>query len=115
MITKGSMVPPSNCVIIKMEDRASLGYRGAVLLSEIQTCGSLTRSAQSSKIDLRHAHDLIRELNRTFSQPLVAFTENPNDTDMVALTEKGKATVRSYWGRFESTWLSIMEERGKNY
>lgn len=115
MISKGSMVPPGNCVIVEMEDRASLGYRGAVLLSEIQTCGSLARSAQSSKIDLSHAHDLIREWNRTFSQPLVEFAENTDDSDMVALTEKGKAIVHTYWGQFESTWLSIMEERGKNY
>ena len=112
---KGIMIPPGNCVIIEMEKRVSLGYRGAVLLSEIQTCGSLSHSAASSKIDLSHAHDLILELNSTFSQTLVEFTGDPNGTDVVALTEKGKTTVRSYWGLFESACLSIMEERSRHY
>jgi len=115
MIKKGIMIPPGNCVIIEMEKRVSLGYRGAVLLSEIQTCGSLAHSAETSKIDLSHAQDLILELNRTFSQPLVEFSGNPNDTDVVALTEKGKATVRSYWDQFEPVCLSIMEERSRHY
>lgn len=112
---KGIMIPPSKCVIIEMERQVSLGYRGAVLLSEIQTCGSLTHSAESSKIDFHHAHDLIMELNSTFSQPLVEFTGSPNDTDLVALTEKGRATVRSYWGQFESACWSIMKERSNHY
>jgi molybdate transport repressor ModE-like protein len=115
MIKKGIMIPPGNCVIIEMEKQVSLGYRGAVLLSEIQTCGSLAHSAETSKIDLDHAYDLILELNRTFSQPLVEFSGNPNDTDVVALTEKGKATVLSYWGQFEPVCLSIMEERSRHY
>ena len=115
MMKKGIMIPPGNCVIIEMEKQVSLGYRGAVLLSEIQTCGSLAHSAKSSKIDLGHAHDLILELNRTFSQPLVEFTGNPNDTDVVALTEKGETTIRSYWGQFESACLSIMKERSRHY
>lgn len=112
---KGIMTPPGNCVIIKMEKQASLGYRGAVLLSEIQTCGSLAHSAASSKIDLTHAQDLINQFNTTFSQPLVEFTGHPGDTDVVALTEKGKATIRSYWGLFESASLSIMKERSRSY
>ncbi|MDD3813513.1 MAG: hypothetical protein PHZ02_02615 [Desulfocapsaceae bacterium] len=112
---KGIMIPPGNCVIVEMEKQAMLGYRGAVLLSEIQRCGSLVHSAKSSKIDLRHAHDLILELNRTFSQPLVEFTGNPNDTDVVALTEKGETTIHFYWNQFESTCLSIMEERSRQY
>lgn len=115
MMKKGIMIPPGNCVIIEMERQVSLGYRGAVLLSEIQTCGSLAHSAKSSKIELSHAHDLIQELNNTFSQPLVEFTGTPNDTDVVTLTEKGKATVRSYWGQFESACWSIMKERSRHY
>lgn len=112
---KGIMIPPGNCVIIEMENQASIGYRGAVLLSEIQTCGSLAHSAASSKIDLGHALDLIKQFNSTFSQPLVEFSGQPDDTDIVALTEKGKATIRSYWGLFESASASIMQERSKSY
>lgn len=112
---KGIMIPPGKCVIIEMERQVSLGYRGAVLLSEIQTCGSLVHSAETSKIELNHAHDLIMTLNSTFSQPLVEFTGNPGDTDLVTLTEKGKATIRSYWSQFESASFAITEERSRYY
>jgi molybdate transport system regulatory protein len=112
---KACMVPPECCVIIEMEQGATLGYRKAVLLNEINALGSLSKAAKVSKIDSRHARDLILEMNNTFSQPLVDFLGNPNNADQVELTEKGTRIVRSYWQKFEPIWYSIIEERSRHY
>jgi molybdate transport repressor ModE-like protein len=115
MMKKGCMVPPECCVIIEMEKGASLGYRKAVLLNEIQALGSLKKAAKVSKIDPNHARELILEINDNFSQPLVDFKGNHRNTDIVDLTENGEKTIRSYWRQFESVWLSIIQERSRHY
>lgn len=112
---KACMVPPDCCVVIEMEHGATLGYRKAVLLNEIRALGSLTRAAKVTKIDRRHARELIQEMNQAFSQPLVDFHGNPNSADQVELTERGEVIVKSYWQRFEPVWFSIIEERSRHY
>ncbi len=112
---KTCVIPPDCCVIIEMEQGAILGYRRAVLLNEIKALGSLTKAAKVSKMDKQHARDLIREMNRTFSEPLVYFLGNPKISDKVELTEKGEVTVKDYWRKFEPIWLSIIEERSRHY
>lgn len=112
---KGSMIPPDCCVIIEMENGASLGYRKAVLLNKIQAFGSLAKAAKVSQIDIKHARELVLEMNGTFSQPLVDFKGNPRKADVVELTEKGEKTAQSYWRRFEPVYFSIMEERCRHY
>lgn len=112
---KACMIPPECCVIIEMEQGATLGYRKAVLLNEITALGSLSKAAKVSKIDSRHARDLILEMNNTFSQPLVDFLGNPNNADQVQLTEKGTKIAQSYWQKFEPIWYSIIEERSRHY
>ena len=67
---KACMGPPDCCVIIEMEHGARLGYRKAVLLNEIEALGSLRKAAKVSKIDPKHARELILEMNSVFSQPL---------------------------------------------
>lgn len=109
------MIPPECCVIIEMEEGATLGYRKAVLLNEIDALGSLAKAAKVSKIDIKHARELIWEMNSLFSQPLVNFLGNPKQTDLVNLTEKGKQTAKSYWRQFEPVWISIFEERARHY
>ena len=109
------MAPPECCVIIEMEKGASLGYRKAVLLGEIQALGSIKKAAKVSKIDPAHARDLLVEMNAVFHRPLVDFKGNYRNTDIVELTELGEKTIRSYWRRFESVWLSIIEERSRHY
>jgi molybdate transport repressor ModE-like protein len=112
---KGCIIPPECCVIIEMEKGASLGYRKAVLLNEIQALGSLKKAAKVTKIDPRHARELILEINDAFQLPLVDFKGNPLNTDVVELTEKGEKMARSYWRQFEPVWLSIMQERSRHY
>lgn len=109
------MIPPECCVIIEMEEGATLGYRRAVLLNEIQALGSLSKAAKVSKIDSRHARELIWEMNRVFSQPLVDFLGDSQKSDKVELTPKGLRTVKAYWQKFEPVWLSIIEERSRHY
>ena len=72
-------------------------------------------AAKVSKIDQEHARDLIREMNSSFSEPLVSFCGNPRLADQVALTDKGMQTVQAYWRQFEPVWLSIIEERSRHY
>ena len=112
---KMCMVPPDCCVIIEMERGAILGYRKAVLLNEIQALGSLAKAAKVSKMDQKHARDIIKEMNRSFSQPLVGFLGEADSSDRVELTLKGECTVKAYWQQFEPVWLSIIEERARHY
>jgi molybdate transport system regulatory protein len=115
MIKKGWITPPECCVIIEMEKGASLGYRKAVLLKEIQVLGSLSKAAKVAKIDLRHARELIQEMNAAFSRPLVAFRASIRRTDNVELTEAGEKAISSYWRQFGPVWESIIEERSRHY
>lgn len=112
---KACMVPPECCVIIEMEQGATLGYRKAVLLNEIQALGSLAKAAKVSKIECGHARELVWEMNRVFSQPLVYFLGSPQQSDQVELTPKGMQTVKSYWQKFEPVWFSIIDERSRHY
>lgn len=112
---KACMIPPECCVIIEMEQGVTMGYRKAVLLNEIQALGSLTNAAKVSKIDQKHARELILEMNSAFSQPLVDFRGNPQISDQVELTENGARTVKTYWQKFEPVWHSIIEERSRHY
>lgn len=112
---KMCMIPPDCCVIIELEQGATLGYRKAVLLNEIKALGSLAKAAKVSKIDQQHAYDLIQEMNLSFSAPLVTFLGNSGLSDRVQLTDKGMSTVQAYWRQFEPVWLSIIEERSRHY
>ena len=107
--------PPESCVIVEMEKGAFLGYRKAVLLNEIKAMGSLGKAAKVSKIDPKHARELVLEMNGTFTQPLVDFIGNPCNSDIVGLTEAGEKIVRSYWQKFESVWLDIIQERSRHF
>ena len=112
---KVCMKPPDCCVVIEMERGATLGYRKAVLLNEIQALGSLAKAAKVSKIESEHARELIFEMNDCFSQPLVNFQGNPLNADRVGLTKKGEVVAKSYWQQFEPVWYSIIEERSRHY
>lgn len=112
---KGWIVPPDCCVIIEVDQGASLGYRKASLLNEIKEMGSLTQAASTSHIDAEHARDLIFEMNRDFRQPLVVFDGNPMDCDPVQLTEKGEKMASLYWQKYLPVWQSIVDERSSHY
>jgi molybdate transport repressor ModE-like protein len=112
---KTCKTPPECCVVIEMEKGATLGFKKAVLLNEIEALGSLAKAAKVSKIDDSHARELIVEMNCTFSHPLVYFLGNSKLSDQVELTEKGRSTVQTYWKRFEPIWLSIIEERSRHF
>ncbi len=115
VMKKGWIVPPECCVIIEIEQGASLGYRKAVLLNEIKALGSLEKAAKTSRLNAEHARDLVLEMNQDFSQPLIIFHGNPYDCDQVQLSRKGEDVARSYWQQFEPVWLSIVEERSRHY
>ena len=115
IMKKLCMRPPECCVVIEMEPGATLGYRKAVLLNEIQALGSLRKAAKVSKIEYAHALDLVLEMNTVFTAPLVQFLNSPQRTDLDELTEKGRRTVTSYWQKFEPVWYSIIEERSRHY
>jgi len=107
--------PPDCCVIIEMEAGARLGYRRAVLLNEIKALGSIDLAAKTTTISVSHARDLVRQMNRDFSRPLVVFTGMNEDEDTVQLTEWGEQMAGTYWRRFEPVWMDIMSERSRHY
>ena len=107
--------PPACCVIIEMEQGASIGYRRAVLLSEIQALGSLAKAAKTSRIPVHHAWELVRKMNSDFSRPLVAFVEQADHCDGVHLTQRGEEIIRSYWQQFEPVWQDIQMDRSRHY
>ncbi|MEE4134580.1 MAG: hypothetical protein V2I32_00765 [Desulforhopalus sp.] len=108
---RGWVIPPDCCM--EIEDGVHLGYRRAVLLSEIEALGSLQQAAKVSKIPFTHAWELVRSMNREFSTPLVVFIGGT--TDDVALTARGGEVVRNYWRRFDPAWQDIQIERSLNY
>lgn len=107
--------PPDCCVIIELEEGARLGYRRAVLLNEIHGLGSISLAAKTSRVPVTHALELVRQMNRDFSLPLVVFTGTPDDEDRVCLTKRGEDVIKIYWRLFEPVWLAIMEERSRHY
>jgi molybdenum-dependent DNA-binding transcriptional regulator ModE len=98
-----------------MEPGASLGYRRAVLLNEIEALESITKAARTSRIPLHHARELALRMNREFSAPLVNFADNRRDCDHVYLSRKGKEVATAYWRKFEPVWRDIQEERSRHY
>jgi len=98
-----------------MKQGVTLGDRKAVLLNEIQALGSLSKAAKISKLDRKHARELILEMNSSFSQPFVNFRGNPLNSDQVELTEHGAKTAKTYWQKFEPIWHSIIEEGFRHY
>ncbi len=112
---KACTIPPDCCVIIEVEPGAVLGYRRAVLLSEIEALESLTKAAKTSKMTLQHARELVLRMNRDFSASLVDFAHNENDCDHVRLSSKGKEVASDYWRQFEPVWLDILQERSRHY
>jgi molybdate transport repressor ModE-like protein len=112
---KADAIPPACCVIIEMEPGASLGYRRAVLLNEIEALKSLTKAAKTSKMTPRHARDLVLQMNKEFSAPLVNLVNHSTTCDHVTLSKKGKVIANSYWRQFEPIWHDIQEERSRHY
>ncbi len=110
---RGCVIPSACCVVMEMEDGVHLGYRRAVLLSEIEALGSLQQAAQVSKIPFAHAWELVRSMNREFSTPLVVFIGG--NTDHVALTARGSEVVRNSWRRFDPAWQNIQMEHSLQY
>ena len=108
-------IPPDCCVSIEMEKGAVIGYRKAVLLTEIQALGSLVKAAKMARMEKEHAIELIRELNDTFRRPLVRYEGDLQCTDLVYLTAQGQRMVASYWKQFEPVWQSIIEERSRHF
>lgn len=112
---KNCTVPPDCCVIIEMEPGARLGYRKAVLLSEIDALESLTKAALLSKVTRKHARELIMQMNQEFSVPLVYVDDNSQGADHVSLSKKGKDVATVYWRWFEPIWNDIQQERRRQY
>lgn len=103
--------PPETCVVLEMEPGVMLYYNEAVLLNEVKALGVLSKAAKVAKINAAHARELIREMNRTFSRPVVYFTGDASDSDMVMLSGFGEKIVNAYWLKFEPIWLDIIDER----
>lgn len=105
----------SCCVVIELEPGAALAYGRAVLLNEIDALHSLSKAARTAKMTKAHARDLINQMNKEFSSPLVAFIDENAKQEQAYLTEKGKAIRQQYWHRFEPLWDDILNERSRHF
>lgn len=115
-MNKGWRVPPECCVIIEMEQGASLGaIERQPYWMKLWGLGPLEKAAKASRLDAGHAREIISEMNQDFSQPLIVFHGNPCDCDVVQLTTRGEEVARLYWRQFEPVWLSIIDERSRHY
>ena len=108
-------IPPDTCVSIEFEKGAVIGFRKAVLLNEIKALKSLTKAAKVAKIERDHAVEIIEEMNKAFSAPLVEYQGELGKIDTVKLTERGEKIAHQYWQKFEPVWLSIIEERSRHF
>lgn len=102
-------------MVIELEPGAALAYGKAVLLNEIDAMHSVTKAAKTAKMTKRHAIDLIGQMNREFSAPLVAFTDDNSNSEDAYLTEKGNEIRKKYWQRFEPLWDDILNERSRHF
>lgn len=102
-------------MVIELEPGAALAYGRAVLLNEIDALHSVSKAAKTAKMTQRHAEDLISQMNKEFSAPLVAFAKNGKNREDVYLTERGKELRKQYWRRFEPLWDDILNERSRHF
>lgn len=103
------------CVVIELEPGAALAYGRAVLLNEIDALHSITKAAKTAKMTQTHAKELINQMNKEFSSPLVAFSNEKATQEEVHLTEKGRRIRKQYWQRFEPLWDDIVNERSRHF
>lgn len=66
---KAFLTPPVRCVVIDNGTRSDLplGIEKLFSQQEIHALGSLSKVARVSKIDRRHARELVGEMTRIFS------------------------------------------------
>jgi len=80
------------------------------LLEAIETTGSISGAARLLKMSYKRAWDLLEELNRNFSAPVVATMQGGSHGGGAQLTQSGKQLVEHYRNLERDTY-----ETGKSH
>jgi molybdate transport system regulatory protein len=112
VVFRRNMLMPGTRLSIRLDfangDR--IGPGKIALLEAIQAKGSITVAARHLGMSYRRAWLLIKEINDTVQQPVVASTQGGADGGGTVLTEVGEEVIKLYRSIEEVTHMSARQE-----
>jgi len=87
---------PHLSIRIDFDDEGRLGPGKVALLESIAREGSISAAGRSMKMSYKRAWELVADINRSFSEPLVAARTGGTTGGGAVLTARGEELVRHY-------------------
>ena len=87
---------PQLSIRIDFDDEGRLGPGKVTLLERIAQEGSISAAGRSMNMSYRRAWELVADINRSFSEPLVAAQTGGKTGGGAVLTPRGEELVRHY-------------------
>ncbi|MBI2741328.1 MAG: LysR family transcriptional regulator [Rhodospirillales bacterium] len=87
---------PRLSIRIDFDDEGRLGPGKVALLESIAREGSISAAGRSMNMSYKRAWELVADINRSFSEPLVAAQTGGKTGGGAALTARGEELVRHY-------------------
>jgi molybdate transport system regulatory protein len=87
---------PHLSIRIDFDDEGRLGPGKVALLESIAREGSISAAGRSMNMSYKRAWDLVADINRSFSEPLVAAQTGGKTGGGAVLTARGEELVRHY-------------------
>lgn len=87
---------PHLSIRIDFDDEGRLGPGKVALLESIAREGSISAAGRSMNMSYKRAWELVADINRSFSEPLVAAQTGGKTGGGAVLTARGEELVRHY-------------------
>jgi len=87
---------PHLSIRIDFDDEGRLGPGKVALLERIAQEGSISAAGRSMSMSYKRAWELVSEINKSFSEPLVAAQTGGKSGGGAVLTPRGEELVRHY-------------------
>ena len=87
---------PHLSIRIDFDDEGRLGPGKVALLERIAVEGSISAAGRSMNMSYKRAWELVSEINKSFSEPLVAAQTGGKSGGGAVLTPRGEELVRHY-------------------
>jgi molybdate transport system regulatory protein len=87
---------PHLSIRIDFDDEGRLGPGKVALLERIAQEGSISAAGRSMNMSYKRAWELVSEINKSFSEPLVAAQTGGKSGGGAVLTPRGEELVRHY-------------------
>lgn len=87
---------PRLSIRIDFDDEGRLGPGKVALLESIAREGSISAAGRSMNMSYKRAWELVSDINRSFSEPLVAAQTGGKTGGGAVLTARGEELVRHY-------------------